>query len=304
MKRAHVLLVLLVFLAAVGYRPVLSLLRGGSEAEAISCEYEGRTYVRDAQRRADDGCNVCTCGENGWACTKIACVEDGPGVGSISGTLSYPSEYLPAQLVCAIDLKNGEEYCQQTTAGETDYDIPAPAGEYWVYASLVDDATGKKAYYSEFVLCGLKAECKDHTPVTVAVESGKLAAADPQDWYAAGQIDLINVSPSRYEYATHHYYPGSVFRLEARGLSRVEFQSTPYPPDPEHRDDAPFTAVGAATLVSEERGKQVWTLAIPEGFQAMEVRARGESGNGDFLLSRELRIVRPIATATANSNVK
>jgi len=304
MKRAHILLILLVFLAAISLRPVLSFLRGGGVSlEAMSCEYDGRSYRFEEQRQADDGCNVCTCGENGWACTKIACTEAGGAAGSISGTLSYPSEFIPAQRVCAIGLKDDEEYCQQTTAGASTYVIAAPAGDYWVYAALDGDATGKRAYFSEFVLCGLNAECKDHTPVKVAVLPGKASAADPQDWYATAQIDLLNVTPSRYEYSTHNYYPNSVFRLTARGLSGAEFYASPYPPVEGRRENPDFALIGAATLVSEERGIQTWTLPVPEGFQAMEVRAKGTTENGEFLWSRDLRVVRPISTAAPDSTI-
>jgi len=302
MKRAHILLAVLVVLAAVGYRPVMSYLRGGTPAGAISCDYGGRAYRNEEQRRADDGCNVCTCGENGWSCTKLACAA-GDGVGSISGRLTYAGDLVPAQRVCAIGLADDKEYCQQTTAGSGTYVIPAPAGDYWVYASLEGDVTGKRAYFSEFIRCGQLEACLDHTPVKVSVEAGKTATADPYDWEAAGQIDLLNVTPSRYEYDTHNYYPTSVFRLTARGLSEAEFYSSPYPPDPEHRDDPPFTLIGAGTLVSEVRGIQTWTLPVPEGFQAMEVRAKGASENGEFLWSRDLRIVRPISTAAPESTI-
>jgi len=301
MKRAHILLIILVVLAFAGYRPVMSRLRGERPMrEALSCDYDGRSYRFEDQRRADDGCNVCTCGENGWACTKIACDADGAGAGSISGALSYPREAIPAQRVCAIDLKEDKEYCQQTTQDASTYVIAAPAGEYWVYAALEDDVTGKRAYYSEFVPCGLSVECKDHTPIRVTVESGKTAQADPQDWYAAGQFDRIDVSPSRYEYSTHNYYPNAAFVVKARGLASVELQFTPYPPV----EGAVFSTIGAAELVSEARGIQTWSLAVPEGFQAMRVRAKGASENGDFLLSREIRIVRPIATASASATIE
>ena len=134
----------------------------------------------------------------------------------------------------------------------------------------------------------------------VAVETGKIAAADPHDWEALGQIDAINVTPSRYEYYTHNYYPTSVFRVTSRGLTKVEMSSTPYPPE----EGAAFSPLGEATLIAEERGIQIWTLPIPPGFQAMEVRAKGTEESGDFLLSRELRLVRPIETASASSSIE
>lgn len=301
MKRAHVLFAVLVVLGLFGYRPVLTLIRRDRPASgAVTCDYDGRSYRFEEQRRADDGCNVCTCGENGWSCTKIACVAGGAGVGTISGALSYPSEALPAQRVCAINLGDDKEYCQQTKSGDDSFVIPAPIGEYWVYTALDGDVTGKRAYFSEFVRCGSKAECKDHTPVKVTVEPQKIASADPQDWYAPGQVDLINVTPSRFEYYTHNYYPSSVFRVTSRGLTKVELSATPYPP----QEGAPFSPIGEATFVSEERGIQVWTMPVPAGFQAMQVRAKGVSEAGDFLLSREIRLVRPIETAVPESSIE
>lgn len=301
MKRAHALFAVLVALVFFGYRPVTTLISGRStSAEPASCDYEGRSYRLEEQRRADDGCNVCACGENGWTCTKISCMAGGAGNGSISGALSYPSETLPAQRVCATNLADDKEYCQQTKQGDASFVITAPIGDYWVYAALEGDTTGKRAYFSEFVTCGLKAECKDHTPVKVAVESQKISAADPQDWYAPGQVAMINVSPSRFEYYTHNYYPSSVFRVTSQGFSKVELSSTPYPP----LEGAPFSPIGEATLVSEERGIQVWTMPVPAGFQAMQVRAKGTSESGDFLLSREIRLVRPIETASENSKIE
>jgi hypothetical protein len=304
MKRAHVLFALLVVLAVVGYGPVMTLVRqaryGRPDPGPATCDYAGRSYRLSEQRRADDGCNVCACGEEGWACTKIACVPGGPGVGTIAGALAYPSEVIPAQRICAVNLADDKEYCQQVTDGTPNFAVPAPAGEYWVYAALADDATGKRAYWSEFVRCGLKAECKDHTPVTVAVTKGEIVEAHPNDWYAPGQVDLINVSPSRFEYSTHNYYPNSVFLVKARGLVAVELEATPYPPE----EGAAFSPIGSASMTSEERGIQTWSLKIPAGFQAMHVRAKGTSADGAYLLSRTVRLVRPIETASASSTIE
>lgn len=303
MKRAHVLFAVLVVLAVVGYGPVMTLVRrlayGQERSGPTTCDYAGRSYLLEQQRRADDGCNVCTCGENGWACTKIACVPGGPGVGTVAGTLAYPSETIPAQRICALNLADDKEYCQQVTDGTENFAVPAPEGEYWVYAALVDDVTGKRAYWSEFARCGLKAECKDHTPVTVKVEKGKIAQAHPYDWYAPGQVDVINVSPSRFEYSTHNYYPDSVFLVKSRGLTAVELEATPYPPE----EGAPFSPIGSASMSSEERGIQTWSLKIPAGFQAMHVRAKGFSAGGEYLFSRTVRLVRPIETASASSTI-
>ncbi len=43
------------------------------------CEYSGRTYMYGESFTSDDGCNSCSCAENGQvACTDMACNVDLP----------------------------------------------------------------------------------------------------------------------------------------------------------------------------------------------------------------------------------
>jgi len=43
---------------------------------------------------------------------------------------------------------------------------------------------GYKAYYSEFVTCGLSVDCASHEPIIVEVKSGQTTdGVNPQDWY-------------------------------------------------------------------------------------------------------------------------
>lgn len=42
------------------------------------CDYGGATYENGETFAATDGCNTCSCGDDGMvSCTKIACVETG-----------------------------------------------------------------------------------------------------------------------------------------------------------------------------------------------------------------------------------
>jgi hypothetical protein len=75
---------------------------------------------------------------------------------------------------------------------ETDmkFSLRVPPGAYYVYAMLKDpadigsDFIGYKAYYTKFVTCGLRYDCKDHSKITVTVESGqKVSDIQPYDWY-------------------------------------------------------------------------------------------------------------------------
>lgn len=295
--RKYVLIASFALFVYFGYHSVKEVvlsLRGVTYAASVlSCDYQGQTYHESEQRQADDGCNVCACGTTGWSCTKIACAG-GAGTGIIAGRLSAPEgESVPAQRVCAASIEKLEKvFCQQTTNGASEFAIAAEPGTYWVYAARVDDESGKRAYWSEHVRCGKMDTCKNHSPILVSVTTGQASQADPSDWNTKVQIDLLNVTPSKWEYTTHNYYPDSVFLVKSRGLARVRILATNHPHNPEAQ---PYE-LGQATLASETEGRQTWTLAIPKGFQAWTVHALGESEAGEIAQSYALRIIRPIET--------
>lgn len=111
--------------------------------------------------------------------------------GTIQGTLGYPSEGVPAEIeVCAQNTQTQAVQCtgQTKEGGKAAYKIAVPAGTYVVYAKFPENSNmfkGYKAYYSEFVTCGLKAECQSHKPIEVKVAAGQTVSnIDPNDWYA------------------------------------------------------------------------------------------------------------------------
>lgn len=108
--------------------------------------------------------------------------------GSIEGALSFPSDFIPDDIaVCAEEIGSKIQHCnaRKTRRGAAvRYSLSVPAGEYHVFARSQEMA-GKKAYYSQFVTCGLMASCKSHAPIPVKVGAGaKVTAVNPQDWYA------------------------------------------------------------------------------------------------------------------------
>lgn len=117
--------------------------------------------------------------------------SDAREIAVIEGSLSYPSEGIPSDLyVCAEEVNSNQEYCtyEQITAAKYQYNkgykIEVPAGTYNVYASTQTDPN-YKAYYSEFVTCGLSVDCPSHNPIDVTVGEGETKTAiDPADWYA------------------------------------------------------------------------------------------------------------------------
>lgn len=116
--------------------------------------------------------------------------------GTIEGSLSYPGEFIPELEVCAENIKTAEEFCTYEQIEDKKYmygygyKIEVPEGSYQVYAQLIetedeDAYADYKAYYSEFVTCGLEYDCPSHNPITVEVSAGETVTdVDPHDWYA------------------------------------------------------------------------------------------------------------------------
>jgi hypothetical protein len=111
--------------------------------------------------------------------------------GTIEGALSFPSEGIPENMeVCAESMTGSPVACtkehiksSEYTYGEG-YKLSVPPGEYYVYASIPDFNNGYKAYYNEFVKCGLSVDCPSHDKIAVTVPVGEtVKGIDPQDWY-------------------------------------------------------------------------------------------------------------------------
>jgi hypothetical protein len=118
--------------------------------------------------------------------------------GFIEGSLGYPSEFIPEDMViCAEDVATKKQYCtNKHLKGKkyqhgVGYRLEVPPGYYVVYAYLpAPERYGAsypktyRAYYSEYVRCGLQEHCKSHKPVEFRVDADKtVSRVDPQDWY-------------------------------------------------------------------------------------------------------------------------
>jgi hypothetical protein len=107
-----------------------------------------------------------------------------PQTGSVSGNLSYPSEWIPAQRVIAFEIGTNNYYYIETSEDQRGYQISGlPAGTYHLIAYLLDGDL--KAGYTQAVLCGLTVDCTDHSLVSVQVIPGQNTGdIDIGDWYA------------------------------------------------------------------------------------------------------------------------
>jgi hypothetical protein len=118
--------------------------------------------------------------------------------GTVTGKLSYPSEFIPAMRVALFSLTDGKAYFVDTAKDQGNYSIEVPAGNYYVVSypfAGTPGNTGKVDSYkqnggpfadgnTQMVPCGLNASCNDHTLLAVAVTAGQTVTADPGDWYA------------------------------------------------------------------------------------------------------------------------
>ena len=104
----------------------------------------------------------------------------------ITGTLSYPSEFIPELRVVAFNTATGKYYFVDTVQNQSSYRIEEiPGGVYHVVAYVLDPASTLAAGYTRAVPCGLLATCSDHLLIDVTVGAGQtMANIDPVDWYA------------------------------------------------------------------------------------------------------------------------
>ncbi|MFZ1301166.1 MAG: hypothetical protein WAQ27_01125 [Candidatus Microsaccharimonas sp.] len=111
--------------------------------------------------------------------------------GTISGSLTYPSEAIPDDFVVyAQNLDTNKEYSTseqldgaQYTYGKG-FSVKVPAGRYYVYGVLTSDPD-KKAYYNQVIVCGIKVECTDTTKVEVTVKADEdTSGVTVGDWWS------------------------------------------------------------------------------------------------------------------------
>jgi hypothetical protein len=97
-----------------------------------------------------------------------------PGLGTVTGRICFPSERIPAMTAYFQNINTNQVIEMAVGENQPSYGIDLSAGDYIAYVWLPDFVMG--GLYSEFVLCGLGADCTDHTPTPNGI--------DLCDWYA------------------------------------------------------------------------------------------------------------------------
>ncbi len=105
--------------------------------------------------------------------------------GIITGSLGFPSDQIPPLRVIAFDVDSDAYFAIDTELNQDAYSLPVPPGSYHVIAYLLEENSDYAGGYSEFVPCGLRADCPSHDLIPVSVSAGETSdGVDPTDWYA------------------------------------------------------------------------------------------------------------------------
>ncbi len=118
-----------------------------------------------------------------------------PSLGTITGRMSYPSDGIPSSMVaCAESIEGGTTKCTKPRSGWTSrvsYTLQLSPGRYYVYARLsASDAdagafAGERAYYTDYMKCGMEAHCKSHRRIMIEIKAGEtLSGITVGDWWA------------------------------------------------------------------------------------------------------------------------
>lgn len=122
--------------------------------------------------------------------------------GRVTGKLTYPSDYIPPEMILCVT-KSGQTFCSNERARlkqagisfrlnhrAASYEISLPAGTYYIYATFprgkapTRDMEGLKAYYNDFIKCGMNVNCTSKKLIAVKVNSGRtVRGITIGDWY-------------------------------------------------------------------------------------------------------------------------
>ncbi|MDO5505758.1 MAG: hypothetical protein Q4F49_05630 [Pseudoxanthomonas suwonensis] len=128
------------------------------------------------------------------------------GAGPLAGSVTYPSEYIPAMRICAVAVGDyGTGYCIDKPRDAADWRLPVPPGRWWLWA-WPEDGSGVPGRHSQASDCIADGRhgCDDHAMRVLEVGAGETrGGVQINDWYADPE-DGINPEPPRGEPLPDH----------------------------------------------------------------------------------------------------
>jgi hypothetical protein len=180
----------------------------------------------------------------------VASLGQGAGVlaGTIAGTVTFPTRFVPSMTVYVSDLDTSRVRSVQLARGQANFSVAVPSGRYLVFlAPNEPGAPNIYGAYTRYSLCAphdADGACADHALVSVAVTTkAPHASVTIDDWYltdeVAQQIDRIRGA-------------APVGGFESAPLSAPRFSE--YPSEPFAAAGVPKVDFGAGELSEENRG--------------------------------------------------
>lgn len=162
---------------------VVEILSSVEQTAAAQITYVPVTYTPDVNVIVAQTFAAMTAQAAGQPATGTP-ASPSPEAGSISGKLSYPSEFIPPLRVVAFNIFDQSYRYVDTIQNQSTYQIAGlAAGKYHVVAYV--QGGGLSGGYTPAVACGLSVNCTDHSLIDVTVFAGTdTPNIDPADWYA------------------------------------------------------------------------------------------------------------------------
>ncbi len=122
------------------------------------------------------------------------------GFGIIKGATSYPSDFIPAQKLCATNIETRQQHCTETEEEQGSYEIKVPPGNYIVSATLCSsysstfdclsfepvDEYSEGNFFTQASECQFEVDCFDRnniTPLILSIQRGEIVSDVKIDWY-------------------------------------------------------------------------------------------------------------------------
>lgn len=99
---------------------------------------------------------------------------------------SVAAQAIPVQAVCleSVNPEEKREFCFKID--DVIFELFVPVGQYYAYAKLQQPfgsiGVDNRAYDTQFVRCGAKPECQDHSKIAFDVKIDETVEIKPQDW--------------------------------------------------------------------------------------------------------------------------
>lgn len=108
----------------------------------------------------------------------------------VTGKLIYPSEDMPAMLVCAVTIDSQKRFCVKTVENQFTFSMEIPPNDY-IFSAETSNNPDYKAWMTSFNIdCGTPCGDNPIHVLKVKVERNTVSEICPCDWYTKKE-DLI-----------------------------------------------------------------------------------------------------------------